>query len=58
VAREAQRFSSLHLSQRARLLYWRAAILAYRALLPDMDQYVARLVGQLRAAGRLPAQYS
>ena len=53
LSREAQRFASLYLSPRARLVYWRAALLAYRALLPDMDAYAAALVAELRAAGKL-----
>ncbi len=53
MAQEAQDFSSKFLSPRARFLYWRAAILAYRALLPDMDDFVVRMVKQLKEAGKL-----
>jgi hypothetical protein len=53
MAQEAQEFASKFLSPRARFLYWRAAILAYRAMLPDMDEYVAKMVKQLIADGKL-----
>jgi hypothetical protein len=53
IAERAQKFASLYLSPRARFLYWRAAISSYHALAPDMAEYVAKMVGQLRAAGKL-----
>ena len=53
MAARAQEFASMHLSPRARFLYWRAAILAYRQLVPDMDEYVAHLVRQLKEQGKL-----
>ncbi len=53
MAQEAQDFASKFLSPRARFLYWRAAILAYRAMLPDMDQHVAQMVKHLKESGKL-----
>jgi hypothetical protein len=53
MAQRAQDFASLYLSPRARFLYWRAAITAYHALAPDMSEYVAKMVAELKAAGKL-----
>jgi hypothetical protein len=53
IARRGQAFASMYLSPRARLAYWRAALLAYYGLLPDMKPYVAQMVEQLKAAGKI-----
>jgi hypothetical protein len=53
LAQRGQEFASMYLSPRARFMYWRAAVLAYRKLLPDMDQYAARMVKELKAAGKI-----
>lgn len=48
----AFKFTTLH----ARQLYWRRALQGYTALWPDMQPLVDKVVAELRAAGKYPAQ--
>lgn len=51
VVRSSLSFAARFTSSGPRTLYWRAALRGYRALLPDMDEQVERLVAELKGKG-------
>ncbi|PNW80503.1 hypothetical protein CHLRE_07g320000v5 [Chlamydomonas reinhardtii] len=53
MVRNSQQFAAKLLTLRMRMRYYRAALLGYKALFPDMDEYITRYIAAARKHGFL-----